>query len=159
MHMSKTGIGDALIEKYAKRLEEWLFRDDSGQYLMLVDTPLGQFPFYLRSQGTGPDVVKVSARSSARYPLTERTRLVEWVNQFNGGNQWMTATVQDATDSPHVQVIGTNLLCVSSLKDFGAFRSFVDMSLVSSYKLFKAVDEEMKLPSSAELEEWFRISN
>ena len=61
--MSKTGIGDALIEKYAKRLEEWLFRDNTGQYLMLVDTPLGQFPFYLRSQGTGPDVVKVSARA------------------------------------------------------------------------------------------------
>ena len=157
--MSKTGIGDALIEKYAKRLGEPLFRDDTGQYLMLVDTPIGQFPFYLRSQGTGPDVVKVSARSSARYPLTERTRLVEWVNHFNQGNQWMTATVQDATDSPHVQVVATNLLCVSSPKVFGAFRAFVDMSLVSASKLFKAVDQKMGLPSPAELEEWFRISN
>jgi hypothetical protein len=157
--MSKTGIGDSLIEKYAKRLEEWLFRDDDGQYLMLVDTPLGQFPVYLRSQGTGPDVVKVSARSQARYPVTERTRLVEWVNRFNQGNQWMTATVQDAPDSPHVQVVATNLLCVTGHKDFGAFRAFVDMSLVSAYKLFKAADAEMALPTPTELEEWFRISS
>jgi hypothetical protein len=157
--MTRTGIGDALIEKYARKLREWLFRDDSGQYLMQIDSPIGQFPVYLRSQGTGPDVVKITARSSARYPVTERTRLVEWVNRFNQGNQWLTATVLDAPDSPHVQVVGTNLMCVSGRKDFGAFRAFVDMSLVSAYKLFKAVDEEMNLPSPAELHEWFRISS
>jgi hypothetical protein len=154
-----TRIGDSLIEKYAKKLEEPLFRDDSGQYLVLVDSPIGQFPVYLKAQGTAPDVVKVTARWSARYPVTERTRLVEWVNRFNQGNQWLTATVQDAPDSPHVQVVGTNLLCVTGPRDFGPFRAFVDMSLLSAYKLFKAVDAEMELPSVSELDEWFHINS
>jgi hypothetical protein len=157
--VNKGCIGDSLIQRYAKKRKESLCRDDSGQYLILVDSPIGQFTVYLRAQGTAPDVVKITARSSARYPVTERSRLVEWVNRFNQGNQWMTATVQDAPDSPHVQVVGTNLLCVSGHKDFGAFRAFVDMSVVSGYKLFRSVDEEMKLPSAAELEQWFRISS
>jgi hypothetical protein len=156
--MNDAQIGDSLIEDYAKRLGECLFRDESGQYLV-VDSPIGQFAVYLRTQGTSPDVVKVTARWSGRYPVTERTRLVEWVNRFNQGNQWLTATVQDAPDSPHVQIVGTNLLCVSGPEDFGAFRAFVDMSLVSAYKLFKAVDAEMELPSASELDAWFRISS
>jgi len=152
------GIGQVMIERYGELRGQRLFHADGGEYLLRRNSAAGQFHVYLRARGSSPDVVEFRARSFARFPHAERTRLLEWVNRFNDCIQWLPASVRSSRYSADLAVVGNSRFCVADEGDFGAFVRFADLFLAVAAKLFEGVDAEMKLPSPDELELWFQRS-
>jgi Putative bacterial sensory transduction regulator len=152
------GIGQLMINRYARTRGERLFRADDGGYLMLQDSARGHFPVYLRPHDSSPDVVELCARWSARLAHAERSRLLEWVNRFNDRNPWLTASVRDTNDASAPTVVGNSRFCITNEVDFGAFARFVDLSLASATKLFEGVYAEIKLSPSDDIERRFQVS-
>jgi hypothetical protein len=151
------GIGQLLIERYAKLRRERLFHANLGEangeeYVILQDSARGHFPVYLSARGSSPDVVQLRAHFLARRAHTKRFRLHDCVNRFNDRNKLLTATVRESDDSSALGVVGNSRFWVRDEDDFGPFVRFVDMSLASAVKLVERVYEEMELPSAAELE-------
>jgi hypothetical protein len=162
------GVGQSLIERYAKTRSERLFRGD-GESLILHDSALGHFPVYMSARGSSPDLVTLRARWSARCAHTERIRLHECVNRFNVRNALLTASVHDSHDFSALAVVGNSRFWVRDEDDFRPFARFVDMSLASATKLFEDVYAEItravcasrkrsSLSSPAELERYFQLS-
>lgn len=156
--MATQGIGQLMIERYAKTRRERLFRADGGECLILQDSARGHFPVYMGTRGSSPDVVTLRAHWSARCAHTERIRLDECVNRFNDRNKLLTASIRESHGSSALEVVGNSRFWVRDEDDFRPFVRFVDMSLTSAAKLFEGVYAEMELPSSAELARWFRLS-
>jgi hypothetical protein len=153
------GVGQSLIERYAKTRRERLFRGGDGESLLMHDSAHGHFPVYMSARGSSPDLVTLRARWSARCAHTERIRLQECVTRFNVRNALLTARVQESHDFSALAVVGKSRFWVRDEDDFRPFARFVDISLASAAKLFEDVYTEMKLPSLAELERCFQLSS
>ncbi|HUL98424.1 MAG TPA: YbjN domain-containing protein [Mycobacterium sp.] len=140
--MTTRGIGQVMIERYARTRGERLFRADGGEYLILQDSARGHFPVYMRATGSSPDVVKLRARWSAGLARADRSRLLEWVNHFNDRDAWLMASVRDAHDPAALRVVVNSRFYVADEADFGAFARFVDLSLASAAEVFEGVYAE-----------------
>jgi hypothetical protein len=65
------GIGQLMIERYAKMRRERLFHStgeaaNGEEYVILQDSARGHFPVYLSARGSSPDVVQLRAHFSVR---------------------------------------------------------------------------------------------
>jgi hypothetical protein len=67
--MATRGIGQLMIERYAKTRGERLFRADEGGYLILQDSARGHFPVHMRAHGS---VVELRPRWSPRVAHADR---------------------------------------------------------------------------------------
>lgn len=140
-----------MIERYAKKRSERLFRANDGEYVQLQDSARGHFPVYMHACGSSPDVVTLRAHWSARCAHTKRIHLRECVNRFNDRNPWLTVSVREAHDSSALTVVVNSSILLADEVDFGVFVRFVDLSLASAAKLFEQVYPGTQLPSPAEL--------
>jgi hypothetical protein len=166
--VANPGIGQLMIERYAKMRRERLFHSNGeaangAEYVILQDSARGHFPVYLSARGSSPtderlreeqraDVVELRAHFSARRAHTKRFRLHDCVNRFNDRDKLLTATVRESHDSSALGVVGDSRFWVRDEGDFGPFVRFVDMSLALAVQLVERVYEELQLPSAAELE-------
>ena len=155
--MAIEGIGQLMIERYAKMRRERLFQADGKkangeEYVILQDSARGHFPVYLSARGSSPDVVQLRAHFLARRAHTKRFRLHDCVNRFNDRDKLLTATVRESHDSSALGVVGDSRFWVRDEGDFGPFVRFVDMSLALAVQLVESVYEELQLPTAAELE-------
>ena len=153
--MATRGVGQSLIDRYAKTRSQRLFRRE-GESVLLHDSAHGHFPVYMSARGSSPDPVTLRARWSARCAHTERTRLEECVNRFNVRNALLTANVHESHDLSALAVVGNSRFWVRDGDDFRPFARFVDMSLALATTLFEDVYAEMTLP--AEPEKCFQLS-
>ena len=154
--MATPGIGQLLIERYAKTRRERLFRPNGADNVLLQDSARGHFPVYLSPHGSSPDLVGLRAVWSARCLHTKRHRLHDCVNHFNDRNKLLTASVHETHDSRALEVVGKSQFWVRDEEDFRPFVRFVDMSLASAVNLFERVYDEMELPSAAQLDPWLQ---
>jgi hypothetical protein len=151
------GVGQSLIERYAKTRSQRLFRGDEGESVLLHDSAHGHFPVHMSARGSSPDLVTLRARWSARCAHAERIRLQECVNRFNVRSALLTAHVHESHDFSALAVVGNSRFWVRDEGDFRPFARFVDMSLASAVKLFEDVYAEMTL-APAEPERCFQLS-
>lgn|GEM_PF-2329020 len=156
--MATPGVGQSLIERYARTRGQRLFRGDEGESVLLHDSARGHFPVYMSARGSSPDLVTLRARWSARCAHTERIRLQECVNRFTARNALLTANIHESHDFSALAVVGNSRFWVRDEDDFRPFTRFVDMSLALAAKLFEDVYAEMTLASPAELETCLQLS-
>lgn len=150
-----TGIGSVMIERYLRERRYRFFRSDDGEYLVFISSQAGQFPVYMLSRSSDPNVVTLRARTQAQFPHAERGRLLEWVNRWNDKNPWLTASVRPTTDGSRLRVVGHSPFFVVVDSEFPVLRRFADLAFAAALKLFEAVRTELVVPSPAQLEAWF----
>lgn len=153
--MASTEIGQLLIEKYLREQGYRFFRAEDGECLVFISSKAGPFQVHMRTRSGAPNVVKFGARAGMRFPLAERGRLLELVNRWNDQDPWLTASVRPTADGSQLRVVGNSTFFVVLDAEFPVLRRFADLSLASALKLFELLNSEMRLPSAAQLEEWF----
>jgi hypothetical protein len=156
--VATVGVGQSLIERYARTRSQRLFQSDERESVLLHDSARGHFPVYMSARGSSPDLVTLRARWSARCAHTERIRLQECVNRFTARNALLTANIHESPDFSAAAVVGNSRFWVRDEDDFRPFTRFVDMSLALAAKLFEDVYAEMTLVSPAELERCLQLS-
>jgi hypothetical protein len=89
------------------------------------------------------------------FPVAERGRLLELVNRWNDGNQWLSASIRAGQGAGRLRIVGNSRLSITGDGDFAVFARMADLAIASAAKLFEELDTEMKLPSAEQLEKWF----
>ena len=144
-----------MIERYLREQGYRFFRAEDGECLVFMSSKTGPFQLYLRTRSGAPNVVKFGVRTGLQFPSGERGRLLELVNRWNDQNPWLTASVRPTADGSQLRVVGNSTFFVVLDSEFAVLRRFADLSLGAALKLFEAVNAEMTLPSTTQLEEWF----
>lgn len=152
--MSDDDTGQRMIERYFRKRGYRIYRAFDGECLAIVASAAGVFRVYMRVSSASPDVVKLRARTSVDFPVAERGRLLELVNKWNDGNQWLSASIRDGQES-RLRIVGNSRLSITGDGDFAVFARMADLAIASAAKLFEELDTEMKLPSAEQLEKWF----
>jgi hypothetical protein len=153
--MSGDDTGQRMIERYFRKRGYRIYRADDGECLAIVASAAGVFRVYMRMSTATPDVVKLRARTAVDFPVAERGRLLELVNRWNDGNQWLSASIRAGQAASRLRIVGNSRLSITGDGDFAVFARMADLAIASAAKLFEELDTEMKLPSAEQLEKWF----
>lgn len=146
-------FGTDLVERYLHQRGLRYHRDrHGGRFSMMISTArcdlLGQLDVH------GPDRGLLDIRISEFRAATERTRLMELVNEWNRETRWPKAFVYETADPARIGVAGENAYPLTHGIHFQALATFVDTTIGGAIELFEWIRRTVDLPSAQTLERW-----
>ncbi|MGV9950277.1 YbjN domain-containing protein [Rhodococcus aetherivorans] len=147
-----------MIERYLHSRGWRFFRDQDGNFLVLINTGTRQLQVHLAADGPRRDLLVVWVSTSEVYAGVARAKLLEQVNQWNRETHWPKASLREGADGESVWVVGENCYPLMDGIHSALFATLADYTIETAATLFERVAEAVEIPSAQTLEAWFRTT-
>lgn len=148
-------LSTSLIERYLDSRELQYYHGRGGKdMLVLFGSDHGRLHANLQICGKRADVLLVSVTPAVYYPASDRSRLLELVNEWNRDTHWPKAYVRETSRPNRIAVVGENGYPLPDGVHPEALANFVDCTVNYASDLFDRIANAISLPSAQSLEEW-----
>lgn len=148
-------LSTQLIERYLSSRDLRFYRSNDGdEYLVLFSTEHGKLHVTMRLSGPRQHVFVISVTPATNYPVAQRVRLMEVINDWNRDSWLPKAFVRQTSLPDQVGVVGEQSVWLPQGIHFEALAEIIDATTTCAGDLFEKIISAMSLPSASTMQRW-----